>query len=154
MQYRMIFCVFFLGIILTSGCGQGFKVVGKVTFPDGTPLTVGTVCFTDNTITATGKVNAQGEYKLGMSKEGDGVPPGSYRIYISGATQPSTDPNLQQKDEDGNTFGQMVLAIDPKYSTPERSGLTCDVKASMKHDITVEPPGPNYKPILIKGTSE
>jgi hypothetical protein len=142
--------MFFLFAVSVFGCGNS-KVTGKVTFSDGSPLTVGTVYFTNGTISAYGKVNQNGEYKLGMIREGDGIPSGNYQIYFTGAMQPGTDPKFTKVSSEGETYTQMVLAIDPRYSTPEKSGLTCEVQGSMKYDITVEKPGPGYKPALVVG---
>ncbi|MDR1382300.1 MAG: hypothetical protein LBJ67_00420 [Planctomycetaceae bacterium] len=151
MKNRMFMLLGVLCVFVIAGCGKNVKVTGKVTFSDGSPLTVGTIYFTNGTVSAYGKINGNGAYKLGMIKEGDGIPPGSYQIYFTGATQPSGDPKLQQTDEDGKPYAPQVLVIAPKYSTPEKSGLSCEVKGVMKHDITIEKPGPNYKPVFSKG---
>lgn len=128
------------------GCGSGVGVSGKVTYSDGQPLTVGKVMFTDGTHTASGKLNSKGEYRLGMIKDGDGVPAGTYKIYITDALIDG-DASLSKKDEDGNTFLPKVLAVAPKYTNPEKSGLTCTVQGSTKQDFTVEKPGADYKPL-------
>jgi hypothetical protein len=72
---------------MVSGCGSGFKVTGKVTFSDGQPLTVGKVIFTNGQISAYGKINSNGEYRLGLIKDGDGIPAGTYQVYITEAFQ-------------------------------------------------------------------
>ncbi|MGL4943014.1 MAG: hypothetical protein ACRC46_07475 [Thermoguttaceae bacterium] len=143
---RFSVCCVLLAVVTLFGCGSGTKVSGKVTFSDGKPLTVGRVVFTNGTLSASGGINKNGEFRMGMSKDGDGVPEGSYKVYITEARVPG-DHSLAQKDEDGVTFTPFVDAIDPKFASADRSGLTCEVKGTTKYDITVEPPGKDYKPL-------
>lgn len=138
-----VLCCF--ALCFAVGCGSGSTVTGKVTFSDGTPLTVGKVMFTNGTTTAFGQIDAKGEYRMGTKKAKDGVPPGTYQVYITEALVPG-DASLARKDDEGEMVTPLVLAIAPKFTTASQSGLTCEVKGSMKHDITVEKPPANYNP--------
>jgi hypothetical protein len=148
MKKHQIIFILILCIML-SGCGSGFKVTGKVTFSDGQPLTVGKVIFTNGQISAYGKINSNGEYRLGLVKDGDGIPAGTYQVYITEAFQPG-DSSLSHKDDEGQIVTPLVLVIDPKFTVASQSGLKCEVSGSMKFDIQVEKPGKNYNPLPTK----
>jgi len=129
------------------GCGDGHTVTGKVTFPDGTPLTVGKVMFTDGSKTASGDLNARGEYRLGMEKAGSGIPAGTYQVYITGA-RIEGDPAFAETIEDGTSVIPLILAIDHRFTVPSLSGLTCEVKGRTEFNIPVEKPPASYNPYL------
>ena len=84
---------------------------------------------------------------MGLTKDGQGIPPGTYKVYISEALVDG-DASLAKKDEDGNMVVPKVPAVDLKFMSSERSGLTCEVKGRMTYDIKVEklPSGFNPHP--------
>jgi len=126
-------------LTLSMGCGKNCAVSGRVTFPDGTPLTVGTVVFETETFYATGPIDSNGNYKMGSSKFGDGVPRGTYKVSFTNLMTPTYDysagPDLPPKE---------ILPdkppVAPKFFAANTSGLTCEVKGRMKYDISVEKP--------------
>jgi hypothetical protein len=74
-------------IIAIAGCGRGLHPVqGKVTLPDGTPVAGAMVEFEgeegNKDITPRGDVQADGSYRLGTYKPGDGAPAGKYRVLV------------------------------------------------------------------------
>ena len=137
----ILLCLFLWCLV---GCGSGNTVTGKVTFSDGEPLTVGRVMFTNDSTTAFGDINAKGEYRMGTKKAGDGVPAGTYQVYITSALVPSE--KHARQDEDGNTYVPSILAIDPKFTVPSQSELTCEVSGKRTFDISVEKPSASYNP--------
>lgn len=74
----ILFCVL-------AGCSDNIKFSGKVTYEDGTPLTVGTVIFTTPTFQADGEIQPDGSYRLGSLSPKDGLPAGMYQVFVSGA---------------------------------------------------------------------
>ena len=137
-----------LVMILFFGCSNQVRVTGKVTFEDGTPLTEGKVVFDkDASFQAVGQIQDDGSYILGSYQLADGIPRGTYKVYITGAVSAETK-NVGTRVQTGDqTFerGQTSIPmftklIHAKYETPETSGLVCEVKKSMKYDIKVEPP--------------
>ena len=130
--------VFVLMLALSVGCGKNCSVSGKVTFPDGTPLTVGKVVFETQTFQASGKIKSDGTYTMGSSKAGDGVPKGTYQISIQDVMQPTVEATTPGKPPK-LTFPK-ELPIDKKYFSINTSGLTCEVKGRTKYDIKVEAP--------------
>ncbi|MDR1385356.1 MAG: hypothetical protein LBJ67_16135 [Planctomycetaceae bacterium] len=108
-----------------SGCGRNVPLGGKITYSDdGMPLECGTIAFTNGTMQARGDIGKDGTYNLGTLKVGDGLPPGDYKVYISGA----------EKIEQGKTPTAQLISrlIDPKYASPETSPLTAKVDDSTK----------------------
>ncbi|MDR2761258.1 MAG: hypothetical protein LBB88_01500 [Planctomycetaceae bacterium] len=71
-------------VLLASGCGQT-KVEGKVTYSDGTPLSAGTIVFENSTNTYTAKIHEDGTFRLGVLKDGSGIPTGKYNVAIANA---------------------------------------------------------------------
>ena len=124
-------CVFAILAIL-SGCGKNIPISGTVTFSDdGSPLTVGTVIFTNGTQNATGHLDANGHYRLGFEKAGNGIPKGDYSVYISGAN--TVVGTLQSTDEsDDAKRADYVSVIDKKFASAQKSGLRFSVDGSTK----------------------
>ena len=131
-------------LFLATGCSNNLKVTGKVTFPDGSPLTVGKVVFETESFVASGPLQSDGTYTLGSVKENDGVPPGSYRVSISGAMVAGEAKNVTMKSAGGISstvpMSMYSSAVDTKFSRGETSGITCDVTKSMTFDFEVQPP--------------
>ena len=147
MIVRLFSITLLFGVSLfLCGCGKGFSVNGKVTFPDGTPLTAGFVCFDSATTSFTGTINASGEYQITGAKPGDGVPPGEYQVYISGAIQPGNpDIGPVEVDADGNPLVKTIdkpdiPLIHAKFTTKSSSGLQCEVKGKTTFNIEVTKP--------------
>ncbi|MDO5580182.1 MAG: hypothetical protein Q4G69_03535 [Planctomycetia bacterium] len=115
-----LFCSLFV-LCVICGCGNGMKPLGgKVTFSDnGEPLKQGTVIFQTETYQARGNLNESGVYQLGSLKEKDGIPAGTYSVFVSG-----TEVEKGQ-DKNGMPTGFINL-VDPKFNSTE-CGLTFTV---------------------------
>ena len=125
-------------LLILSGCSGKVNVHGKVTFPDGQPLTKGAVVFQNELTMVQGDLQKDGTYSLGMLKNGDGCKPGQYQVFITGAVEVELPPpreNASAPEIDVKT----TPLIDKKMMLPETSGLTCVVEKGMKlpFDITV-----------------
>jgi hypothetical protein len=142
-------CLMSLSLLAVCGCGSGggnktYKVTGKVTFSDGSPLTEGIVVFSGDAMEAKGGINADGTYSLTSYKPGDGAPAGFYKVYLGGniykpaaTPAPPVDPTIEQYLESTTTSGSSVY-IDEKFRDVSTSGLTCEVKGKTTFNITVE----------------
>ena len=135
-----------LVIIFIAGCGDP-KVTGKVTFPDGTPLTKGQVMFQKEGFIASGDLQKDGTYSAGKNKDGDGLPPGTYKVFISGASTYDAAELAEIQEQIASSGGAPVFRtprpvnlISTKYESPGSSDLTVEVKGRTKYDFTVEPP--------------
>jgi hypothetical protein len=115
-------------LVGAAGCGtRMYPVTGKVTFPDGTPLAVGTVVFErvdgsrmDGAM-ARGNIRPDGSYELRTSSPGDGALPGRYRVLIS-------PPNLLVSPEGQDSSYELPCPFDPKFRDFSTSGLEYDVQ--------------------------
>jgi len=127
-----IFCAFALVAILATGCSNNVPLKGKVTFTDNDePLTQGTVAFLKDGIVSRGTIQPDGTFVIGTEKVSDGLPPGTYQVYITGS-EITTPIN----EYGANSYEPQ---IDKKYESPDTSGLTVTVDASTKtFDIKVD----------------
>ena len=123
-------------IALFVGCGKNSVVTGKVTFPDGSPLTEGNVLFESPEIMAKGVIQKDGSYAM-FSGELKGVPKGNYQVTIGVPMEKITPSGV---DGVPPTIVPLDVSIDKKYFSPATSGLTCKVKGRTKFNITVEKP--------------
>src|SRR5581483_3241072 len=118
-----------------AGCGTRlYPVTGKVTYPDGQPLTEGTVVFESQAagpdqklVMARGPIQADGSYALGTYKPGDGAPAGKYRALVA----PKYDANAV------DTPSREPAPVAARYTRFDTSGLQFEVTAA----------GPNQFPI-------
>lgn len=136
--------VLLLALVLCVGCSGKVKVSGKVTFPDGSPLTTGTINFSNETTMARGSVNEKGEYIISSEGKRDGLKPGNYEICITQAVGFEASAENSGQEIAGTPTAHLaapVQLIDRKFEDPSTSGLKAEVKKSMTFDITVYKPG-------------
>jgi len=124
---------FFFACLL--GCSNKVQVSGKVFFEDGSPLTAGTVIFDNGREQAKGAISEDGTYRLSSMANNDGILPGEYGVYITGAlgfsgTVTMTPGTVPRPDD----------LIDTKFTSKDTSGLSCTVKGTTVFDIEVTPP--------------
>lgn len=127
-----LYCALFLVLcVLIVGCGNKQPLSGRVTYSDGSPLETGTVCFEQGSFLARGDIKEDGKYTVGSETADDGIPPGTYNVYIIRA----------EKFPEGR-LGLPTPLIDKKYNNAATSGLTFTVDGkSREFNITVEPIG-------------
>ncbi|GHT18831.1 hypothetical protein FACS1894189_7150 [Planctomycetales bacterium] len=120
------------------GCSQNVPLTGTVKFSDGTPLTTGTISFTDaKGSQARGDIDSAGRYVVGFKGIGDGLPSGEYQIAVSA---------FEYKDEGKNRITTQL--VDVKFMNKDTSGLRVTIDKSVRtHDVTVERPP---KPVVTK----
>ncbi|MDR2169799.1 MAG: hypothetical protein LBP59_06630 [Planctomycetaceae bacterium] len=134
--------VYFFVLLFIIGCGKNVDVSGTVTFSDdGAPVPVGTVCFVpeSNIFLSRGELKPDGTYKIGTTKTTDGLPPGTYNVYLDGTrkligTNKVTDATLDETIETP-IFEELV---DPKFHNKDTSGLSVEIKRSTKFDFKVD----------------
>lgn len=122
-------------MVLAVGCSKNQKLGGKVTFSDdNTALDTGTVIFESATLLARGTIEKDGTYTVGTESDKDGIPPGEYKVYISGAVRmvPPAEGSLMP--------GQEPL-IEAKFTSGQTSGLIYKADGTnKKFDIKVDRP--------------
>lgn len=133
MKFYVVFCLLLLSIAI-AGCGRGHvPLKGRVTFADtDEPLSIGSVFFLQDDFQARGNLDKDGYYTMGSFHETDGLPPGTYAVYIQGA---------QINEEDAQGRVKTTHLIDEKYEDAPTSGLTVEVDGSTRtFDFKVERP--------------
>jgi hypothetical protein len=136
MPCRSMVLVLSLLFAVLSGCDsrpETFLVHGMVIYPDGKPLTEGTVEFETlhlkKPITATGEINEDGTFQIGTFEANDGAIAGTHRVAViadfeigTGVERPGLLPPPM---------------LDPKFSDFRTSTLEFKIKPS-PNNILVE----------------
>jgi len=120
-------------ILLLAGCSDNLPLRGKVTFPDGEPLGIGTVYFEKAGFVARGDLRANGTYDVGSLGSKDGLPAGTYKVYITGAGE-----NLADPANPSRTIYRPLIASE--FTDVRTTPLTITVPGERVYDITVERP--------------
>jgi hypothetical protein len=140
-QYILLIVTLIIFATLISGCSGKVSVTGSVKYSDGEPLAKGSVCFRneEGTRMFQGALKPNGTFDLGEIMDGDGIPAGKYSAWIAGAN--TTDYVRTARGDLTNQQTHEIL-IDPKFESPETSGLTFEIERGKKAnlDITVERP--------------
>ena len=126
---------------VVAGCDVRAPVSGKVTYPDGEPLSLGEVRGFDGVSThIRAEISEDGTFELYEVKRGDRVPAGrTYEIFIANAETRPEPPA-------GVIFPPSVPPIEhvhPKFSNPSMSEIRLVVPKSskpVKFDIEVQKP--------------
>ena len=132
MPHRSIILLVAAIIPLLSGCDsqiETYLVHGMVVYPDGKPLTEGTVEFEvqglKKAVTAWGDINPDGTFQLGTYEVNDGAIAGTHRVAVvanyeigTGVERPGLVP---------------PPILNPKFSDFKTSGLEVEVKPAPNH---------------------
>lgn len=118
-------------VSVASGCGgqpTAYLVHGTVIFPDGQPLTRGTVEFEaigrEKPITASGEIASDGTFQLGTFQPKDGAIAGEHRVAVisdyeigTGVERPGElpPPQLHSKFRSFKTSG-LKVTIEPRMN--------------------------------------
>jgi len=138
----------FVALLFVVGCSNKVPLSGTVTFSDdGAPLTRGVVFFQSDTLLAQGAIQPNGRYTVGTDRMTDGLPRGTYRIYLvdteiveiiqtaTGQIDPITGNNVDYRFTDE----RRTPVIDLRYNRADTSGLTFTVDGRTRtFDIQVE----------------
>ncbi|MGL4944101.1 MAG: hypothetical protein ACRC46_13050 [Thermoguttaceae bacterium] len=122
------------GLVLTVGCGSDLgKVSGTILLDDGSPLESGTVIMENVAkpeIRLVGKINAGGQFSVGVKTDGDSVPLGRYKVYLANTdsievtSSTDTSGGREVRSEDR----KMTKRVASEYMTPSRTPIEFEVK--------------------------
>ena len=154
---KLLAFVCVVAMIACAGCGGRSQVSGKVVFSDGTPLTYGTVNFTNNEVACKGQIEKDGTFKMRTFKPGDGVPAGTYKVFITDTLQfgdaaaTATTGNAEDKGAEAveySIIGKSTNTVPNEYSVPELSPFEpVTVKGTIKNlTLTIEASAPAAAP--------
>jgi hypothetical protein len=118
-KYTLI--LFLMLTAICVGCSNNVKVSGIVTFTDGEPVEVGTICFLRGGLQSRGELGAGGRYTVATLGADDGLPAGTYQVFFVGVENQYVNPK----------GGELVyeLLIDEKYIKPDTSGITVEINS-------------------------
>ncbi|MCL2004743.1 MAG: carboxypeptidase-like regulatory domain-containing protein [Planctomycetaceae bacterium] len=136
MKYHIFPLLF--ALLIAAGCSGKVPLTGTVTFSDdGSPLPQGVIYFQSDTLVAQGGIQPDGTFRVGTDKTTDGLPPGTYRVYIGGAELSEFVPHTVGIHQ---TLRQNITPlIDTKYNDPATSGLSVEVdNRTRTFDIQVD----------------
>jgi hypothetical protein len=122
-----------------GGCGGTnlYPVRGTVAFKNGapfTPLVGGQVVFEPlepaAKESARGEIQADGTFRLGTYRSGDGARPGKYKVLVM---PPAPSPSEEKRPH--------PPVLHPRYQRPDQTPLRCTVtRGDNQYPITVEKP--------------
>lgn len=130
------------------GCGSSYEsaevlstvpVSGVLTY-QGQPLESYRVTFypEQGERASSGLTDAEGKFTLGTNREGDGAPPGRYKVVVSFSPPASEDTTLDLPIEDPSKMPKPKVKVPEKYSNPEQSGLIMEVPKSGLRDLKLD----------------
>ena len=129
-------------LVAGIGCSNKVPVHGKVVLQDGSPLNTGVVLFQGDGILSRATIQPDGTFKASTEKNNDGIPPGIYKVYISGAMVGADPPKGDASSDGGIPEGDVKHLIDPKFSHPDNSGIVCEVKSGMELPYVIQVTAP------------
>ena len=129
-------CLMFL--VSLVGCGKNQRLGGTVTYSDdGSPVTIGMVCFSTDSFYARGKLDDKGYYQLGTESVGNGIPQGTYKVYIADSQKIAGSTPMPG----GASMPILEETIAPKFRAAGTTDITCTVDGSTrKFDFQVDRP--------------
>ena len=135
----MLFALSF-SLLLLTGCDTNVGLKGKVIFSDDrSPVPTGIVCFEMDNFLARGIINPDGTFVVGSLKAKDGLPKGTYRVYVSGAKK------VIEPEKGGLEILEPL--IDEKFTSGITSGIAIDVTPSTKFfEVVVD----RYQPKVLR----
>jgi hypothetical protein len=119
---------------IAVGCGEvRAPVTGKVTYPDGSPLTVGDIRGYGNGSHIRGKIGADGSFELYEVQPGDRVPAGkTYAISIVNTQIPEEIAGVASVPGAPVKMPKIITHVDPKFERSETSELVLELPKSAK----------------------
>lgn len=137
---RLTFLSYSIVLFVASlGCSGNVPVSGRVVFEDGSPLTVGQICFTNDEYMAKSDIDKNGEYSLHSLKKNDGIRKGTYKVYITGAI--GFKESKESQGVSAYRFDSPIQLVDMQYTNPDLSGWVFDIQKKTKLDFVVYLPG-------------
>ncbi len=147
-QYKLAMTLFAAIGFSLPGCKQSdewtekrlkvYKAGGKVML-DGQPCVDAVVTlFSDtNSLSATGRTNAEGEFKLTTYKDGDGAVEGGHKVTV--VKREFVEEKTKYDSANERSVALIPKELLPKkYLTPATSGITCSVATSGTNDFKIE----------------
>jgi hypothetical protein len=127
-------------VVVVAGCSksdrhQTYPASGVVRFPDGSPLTGGSVlCESPHGLAARAIIDQNGAFELWTYVEGDGAVAGKHRVAIVPLREEGYDPDSRTRARP---------AIDRRFWTMDTSGIELEVKPEGDNHFTINVEAPS-----------
>ncbi|MDR2345726.1 MAG: hypothetical protein LBE18_06635, partial [Planctomycetaceae bacterium] len=141
--------ILFINILLfcaLSGCSDYIRITGQVKFVDGEPVNFGYVVFETSKNSFTGALDEKGHYSIGVDKDGTGIPPDKYTVWLAGTAVVKYTITKNNKNETNNDEvfdSDETPRVHSKYTSPHSAdALKFEVKrgGEKTFNFTVERP--------------
>ncbi len=134
LQYRLFLLCCVLFVTGCSGRLSTYPVQGKVQFPDGSPVRVGTVELKslEHAVQARGKIQTDGSFNLSTFGDLDGAVAGKHACVVVQF--------VMTEDVEGHRASKLGV-IDRRYSSYGTSGLTVEVLPQPENKLVIEVEG-------------
>ncbi|MDR2641365.1 MAG: hypothetical protein LBC74_01080 [Planctomycetaceae bacterium] len=143
MKYKNILIVVLLiATCCLVGCSRVTKISGNVKYSDGTPINFGNVVFDDGKHSFFCTVKSNGTYITGGVNEVEGIPDGTYKVWLTG-TDTITNAVYENHNGEKNLVSfESVERVAEKYRSAEKTDLIFEVKRGgpTTYDVIVEKP--------------
>jgi len=124
---------------VAAGCDTRAQVTGKVTYPDGSPLTVGQVQGYGDGVHVRGQIGEDGTFELYEATPGDRVPAGRTYLISIVNTEVADLTNVPTLSASPDATGgvaairpRSIQHVDPKFNDDRISGLELVIPKSSK----------------------
>lgn len=124
---RILLCSVLSLVACLAGCSDP-AVHGSIKYTDGSPVPKGILILQNQESQGIGELKPDGSFQIYQFKPGDGLKPGKYEGYITGAV------NIDEK-------GKTKTLVPEKYTGLDRAGIVYDTQVNKgRLDIVVEKP--------------
>ena len=131
----------FFAALVSLGCNDGklktYPATGKVVFPDGSPVKVGTIeCKSiEHGVQATAEIGLDGTFSLTTYKQGDGAVAGNHKCVVV---------QFIQIDNPANYKPSTIGVVNNKYNSYSTSGLSFRIEPQ-KNELLIQVEGVREK---------
>ncbi len=142
-----------LGFAFVAGCGDASDewtekrpatapAQGKLTYKgegvDGATILLVPTATSGEVYGASGVTKSDGSFSLGAWPPNEGIVPGSYKVAVSKKVMPERSEVPADSHDSDNTAPPAKNMLPEQYGDPNKSGLTLEVPANGKTDISIE----------------
>ena len=124
-------------VVSSPGCRKNVYVSGRVTYENGQPLSIGQIVFTDDYHMGRSDIDKNGEYSIHSFRRNDGIPKGTYKVYITGAILLSDSGST---GIEGMHEIKSESLIDFQHTNPDASGWVFKLEKDTTINLVVYPP--------------
>ncbi|GHT26926.1 hypothetical protein FACS18942_05300 [Planctomycetales bacterium] len=149
---KNFFPVLIVLLTLLTGCSDKVKITGQVKFDDGEPVNFGQVIFDGNNKSFFGNIRKDGHYAPGEIKDGDGVPYGTYKVWLAGTVLSEEGKEIGEGENSSRADAKETYRVNEKYTSAGKTDITFEVKkgGAKTFDFTVGRPPKSGKAVIKK----